>query len=128
MPKTSRTTAPTVADHGPVVDRSRPRGLQRQLRVLRHRHRRCPAAQEPARRPVCVPALGLRVQGERLVHLRRPAEETYEAGDAYYVPPGHTPAHSADSEILMFSPSEELAVTAAVMLRNMQAMMAAPGA
>ena len=54
--------------------------------------------------------------------------ETYEAGDAYFVPPGHTPAHSADSEILMFSPTEELAITEAVLMRNFQAMMAAPGA
>jgi hypothetical protein len=44
------------------------------------------------------------------------------------VPPGHTPAHSADSEILMFSPTEELAITEAVLMRNFQAMMAAPGA
>jgi hypothetical protein len=42
--------------------------------------------------------------------------------------PGHTPAHSADSEILMFSPAEELAVTEAVLVRNFEAMMAAPGA
>src|SRR5579862_10035848 len=31
-------------------------------------------------------------------------EETYETGDAFYVPPGHTPVMFADSEILMFHP------------------------
>jgi hypothetical protein len=50
--------------------------------------------------------------------------ETYEAGDAFYTPPGHTPAHSADSEILLISPSADLAVTEAVMQSNMQAFMA----
>ena len=50
--------------------------------------------------------------------------ETYAAGDAFYVPPGHTPAHSAASELLMFSPAEELAVTEAVLVRNFEAMMA----
>jgi hypothetical protein len=52
--------------------------------------------------------------------------ETYAAGDAFYTPPGHTPAHSAGSEVLLFSPSAELAATEEVMQRNMAAVM--PGA
>ena len=35
-------------------------------------------------------------------------EETYEAGDAYYVPPGHTPVHYTGAEIVEFSPTEIL--------------------
>ena len=35
-------------------------------------------------------------------------EETYEAGDAYYVPPGHTPVHHAGAELVEFSPTEGL--------------------
>jgi hypothetical protein len=38
-------------------------------------------------------------------------EETYEAGDAYYVPPGHTPVHHAGAEIVEFSPTDILAQT-----------------
>ena len=53
--------------------------------------------------------------------------ETYQAGDAFYIPPGHTPAHSADSEILLFSPSEAMAVTDEAMTRNMQALLASSG-
>ena len=34
--------------------------------------------------------------------------ETYEAGDAYYVPPGHTPIHYAGTEIVEFSPTDQL--------------------
>jgi len=37
-------------------------------------------------------------------------EEVYEAGDAFYTPPGHRPYVDAGTEVLQFSPTEELAV------------------
>jgi len=46
-------------------------------------------------------------------------EETYEAGDAYYAPPGHTPVMYAGAEIVEFSPADELAKTMEVVMRNM---------
>ena len=48
-------------------------------------------------------------------------EETYEAGDAYYVPPGHTPVVYDGNEIVEFSPADELAKTMEVVMRNMAA-------
>jgi hypothetical protein len=48
-------------------------------------------------------------------------EETYEAGDAYYVPPGHTPVHYAGAEIVEFSPTEILDETIPVVMKNLQA-------
>jgi hypothetical protein len=45
-------------------------------------------------------------------------EETYEAGEAYYVAPGHTPIHHAGAEIVEFSPTEVLAETIPVVMRN----------
>ena len=54
-------------------------------------------------------------------------EETYTAGDAYYVPPGHTPIHHAGAEIVEFSPTEILAATMPVVMRNLQASGAAVG-
>jgi hypothetical protein len=36
-------------------------------------------------------------------------EELFEAGDAYYVGPGHTPILYAGTEVVEVSPSEELA-------------------
>lgn len=48
-------------------------------------------------------------------------EETYEAGDAYYAPPGHTPVIFAGSEVIEFSPAEEAAKTAEVVRRNRDA-------
>ena len=48
-------------------------------------------------------------------------EEIYEAGDAYYVPPGHTPIHHAGAEIVEFSPTDALGETIPVVLQNLQA-------
>jgi len=52
-------------------------------------------------------------------------DEVFEAGDAFYAPPGHIPVkHEPGSEAVFFSPAEELAKTDAVMMKNMQAMQA----
>ena len=48
-------------------------------------------------------------------------EETYEAGDAYYAPPGHTPMLFAGSEVVEFSPTQELQQTLEVVEKNMAA-------
>jgi hypothetical protein len=47
-------------------------------------------------------------------------EETYSEGDAYYAPPGHTPILYADSEVVEFSPTEELGRTMEVVTRNFE--------
>ena len=54
-------------------------------------------------------------------------EETYEAGDAYYVPPDHTPVHYAGAEIVEFSPTKILGETIPVVMKNLQAAGAAIG-
>jgi hypothetical protein len=46
-------------------------------------------------------------------------EETYEAGDAFYASPGHTPMTYEGAEVLMFQPTDELAKTMEVMMKNM---------
>lgn len=48
-------------------------------------------------------------------------EETFETGDAYYLPPGHTPVLYAGTEIIEFSPTEELQRTIEVVTKNMEA-------
>ena len=48
-------------------------------------------------------------------------EETFETGDAYYVPPGHTPVLYAGTEVVEFSPTEELHRTIEVVTKNMEA-------
>ena len=52
-------------------------------------------------------------------------EEVFEAGDAYYAPPGHVPVQNEPgTEFLQFSPAEELRQTSEVIMKNMQAMQA----
>ena len=46
--------------------------------------------------------------------------ETYAAGDAYYVPPGHTPIHYAGAEIVEFSPTDQLGEAIGVAMANLQ--------
>ena len=48
-------------------------------------------------------------------------EELFEAGDAYYVGPGHTPVLYAGTEVVEFSPTEELGRTMEVVTKNMEA-------
>ena len=48
-------------------------------------------------------------------------DEVYEAGDAYYAPPGHIPVVTADTEVVEFSPAEEYRRTLEVVGRNMAA-------
>jgi len=47
-------------------------------------------------------------------------KETFEAGDAYYVPPGHVPVHYAGAEIVEFSPTDVLEKTMKVVMSNLQ--------
>ena len=47
-------------------------------------------------------------------------KETFEAGDAYYVPPGHLPVHYAGAEIVEFSPTDVLEKTMKVVMSNLQ--------
>ena len=44
----------------------------------------------------------------------------FEAGDAYYVGPGHTPILYAGTEVVEFSPTVELRQTMEVVTKNMQ--------
>ena len=47
--------------------------------------------------------------------------EVFEAGDAFYMPPGHTPEAEAGSEFIQFSPTDLLAITEAAIAEGMQA-------
>jgi hypothetical protein len=47
-------------------------------------------------------------------------EETIEAGEAYYAPPGHTPLIHAGTELVEFSPTDILEETLAVVADNLR--------
>jgi hypothetical protein len=67
------------------------------------------------------PHWGYQVSGTQTVSYAD-REEVIEAGDAFYMPPGHTPRASAGSEFIVFSPTAELRVSEEAMARNMQAL------
>jgi hypothetical protein len=48
-------------------------------------------------------------------------EEVFEAGDAYYVEPGHAPVFEAGTEMILFSPTAELKATDEAIRRHMEA-------
>jgi hypothetical protein len=52
-------------------------------------------------------------------------EEVCEAGDAFYMPPGHTPAAEAGTEFIQISPSDQLQEVEAAVVKAMQQMQGA---
>jgi ribosomal protein L16 Arg81 hydroxylase len=52
-------------------------------------------------------------------------KRSYEAGDAFYLPPGHIGVgNEPDTEYVQFSPSDELREVSAVIQKNMEQMQA----
>jgi len=54
------------------------------------------------------PHWGYMLKG-RVMMTTKTGEEVYEAGQAFYWPPGHSPVALEDSEYVDFSPTEEFA-------------------
>ena len=65
------------------------------------------------------PHWGYVLEGQPDLSLPPTGDEVYEAGDAFYAPPGHVPVrHEPGTEIVQFSPADELRATEAVMARQ----------
>jgi hypothetical protein len=58
----------------------------------------------------------------RMVFAYADIEETYEAGDAFYSPPGHVPRIEAGTEYVQFSPTEGVRIVGETIERNMAAL------
>ena len=67
------------------------------------------------------PHWGIVLKGKLTYRYADGREETIEEGEAYYAPPGHGRIVHAGSEVVEFSPAEELQKTTIVMMRNMEA-------
>lgn len=66
------------------------------------------------------PRWGYVVSGQ--VEFRFPDRaEVFQTGEAYYVPPGHTPVHYAGSRLIEFSPTDLLGVAIGVVMSNLAA-------
>jgi hypothetical protein len=111
MPKVSKESASSVQEFGPVVDRREDMDgytvefvsfgadsdLDGPLQALPGGACQCPH-------------WGFVLEG-RMRFVFGDREEVFEAGDAFYTPPGHRPYVDAGTELLQFSPTAELAET-----------------
>jgi hypothetical protein len=125
MAKVSRESATGGGEYGPVTDRSEQIDGYTVNFVTFHQDVDATPLLKglPDDRCQC-PHWGYVVKGR--LTLRFPdREETYEAGDAFYTPPGHVPVkHEPGTELVQFSPADELELTEAAMQRNMKEMQA----
>ena len=119
MPRTSKAEAPVVVEFEVLT--SRHANLDDLTVVFEAYHVDADATPMfkglPDDRCQC-PHWGVVVSGElRLRYADN--EETFTAGDAYLARPGHVPVVTAGTEVIEFSPTEELAATLSVLAANM---------
>ena len=118
MPKTSRETASQVEDMGVLESRSEELGgYTVEFTTFRQDADGTPFFKGLPDDRCQSPHWGYVLRGE-LTFRYADREEIYEAGDAYYAPPGHIPVVTADTEVVEFSPTEEYSRTLAVIARN----------
>jgi hypothetical protein len=122
MPKVSKDSATGGGEFGPVTDRSEQiDGYTVNFTSFAADIDGAPLMKGlPDDRCQC-PHWGYVVSG-RMTFRYADGEEVFEAGDAFYTPPGHVPVVEAGTELVQFSPSEELKKTEEAMAKNMQAM------
>jgi hypothetical protein len=126
MPKVSKDTASGGGDYGSVVDRyEEVDGYRIGFTEFHENVDGTPLMKGlPDDRCQC-PHWGYVITG-RVVFRYADNNEEFTAGEAFYTPPGHIPVeHEPGSEVVMFSPAEELRKTEAVMMKNMQEMQSA---
>ena len=123
MPKLSKDSAPNVQDAGPAIDRG---GDLDDTTVdfvtIRQSHSLAALLRGLPGDSCQCPHWGYLFAGKITVSYAD-REETYEAGDAFYMPPGHVPAAEAGTEFIQFSPRDKLAETLAVMMANARQAM-----
>jgi hypothetical protein len=121
MAKVSSETADNVKDYGVALDRfSTLEGYTFNFVSIREDMDLAPMlASLPGGMCDC-PHFGVVLSGQMIVRYGD-RQETFEAGDAFYMPPGHIPKAKAGTEFVQISPAEALAATEAAMAENMQA-------
>lgn len=70
------------------------------------------------------PHWGYVIKGQ-MTYLAEDGDHVVEAGDAFYLPPGHIPKVAAGTEMVQFSPTEQLNEVSRHMSENMQRMQSA---
>ena len=122
MPKVSKASAAHVDDHGVVEDRHEDiEGYTVNFVSFRQDIDATPLLKGLPDDACPCPHWGYVLKG-RLTYRFSDHEEVFEAGDAFYLPPGHVPLAEAGSEVVQFSPTKELNETSEVIMKNMQEM------
>jgi hypothetical protein len=124
MPAFSKDTAPNVQDGGPAVDHGGElEGYTADFVTIRQAHSLAALLKGLPGDSCQCPHWGYLLAG-RITVSYADREETYQAGDAFYMPPGHVPAAETGTEFIQFSPTDQLAETLAAMKANAAAMHA----
>jgi hypothetical protein len=125
MPKVSKDSAAHVDEHGPVEDRHEDLdGYTVNFVSFREDIDATPLLKGLPDDSCQCAHWGYVLTG-RVTFRFADHDEVFEAGDAFYLPPGHIPVVQAGTEYVQFSPSEDLRAVAEAMARNMQAMQTA---
>jgi hypothetical protein len=125
MPKVSRESAAHVDDFGAALDRHEDlEGYTINFLAIRQDADLAPMLKGLPGDSCQCPHWGYVTSGT-LTFRFADREEVCEAGDAFYVGPGHTPSATAGTEYLQFSPASELQAVTAAIVKNMQAMQSA---
>ena len=125
MPKLSKETAPNAADLGPMSTRSGElAGYTVEFTSFHEDADGTPVFQGLPDDRCQSPHWGYVLKG-KLTFRFPDHDEVVEAGDAFYLPPGHIPVQNEPgSEYVQFSPTEPLREVSETIMRNMQAMQA----
>src|SRR3954452_13782693 len=100
MPKVSKDSAANVEDHGPVIDRHEDVDGQTISFVTFNQEIDGTPLLKGLEDDRCqCPHWGYVLKG-RLTFRFADRDESFEAGDAFYVGPGHAPLADADSEVV----------------------------
>jgi mannose-6-phosphate isomerase-like protein (cupin superfamily) len=119
MAKASSATADNVKDFGVAIDRaSELEGYTVNFVSIKQSHDLAPMlAGLPTGKCTC-PHWGYVLKGRVIVRYDD-REEVLEAGDAFYMPPGHAPEAEEGTELIQFSPAAELAAVEAAIMAAM---------
>jgi hypothetical protein len=125
VPKVSQESATQGGDHGPVLERSEELAdYTVSFLTFREDIDQTPLLKGlPDDRCQC-PHWGYVTKG-RLTYRFGDREEVFEAGDAFYLPPGHVGVgNEPGTEYIQFSPTDELRDVSAVIMKNMHGAQA----
>lgn len=121
MPKVSKETAAKVMDFGVAEDRSADLdGYTVNFVTIKQTHDLGPMLKNLPGGNCSCPHWGYLFRG-RLTVRYDDWEEVFEAGDAFYMSPGHAPAAEEGTEFLQISPADQLAQVEAAIVQCMHA-------